>query len=112
MAQTRRLDESQHIQALRDRVASMPENELYRFSLAKALFDCGNFTESISNLEVALKKKPDWMAACTLQGRAWLALGDKQQARACFFRAAELAASQDHVTAREDILKQMESLDS
>jgi Tfp pilus assembly protein PilF len=99
-----------YISELKKRVEQSPDNELYRFSLAKAHFDAGNWEECISQLEVALKKKADWMAAVTLLARAHQALGHISEARSSYLRAVELATKQGHDTAREEITALMHSM--
>jgi len=80
----------------RQMVAQHPENELARFSLGKALFDRGKFTEAREHLAAALDRRPDWMVVQILLGKCALALGDPAAARAAFVRAHELAVAQNH----------------
>ncbi len=77
-------------------VAAQPNNDLARFSLAKALFDDGRFAESLPHLEHALQRKPDWMVVQILVGKTHLALGRRDEARAAFIRGRELAVAQHH----------------
>jgi Flp pilus assembly protein TadD len=77
-------------------VERFPENELARFSLGKALFDQGRFSEAREQLAVALSKRSDWMVVQILIGKCDLELGDHQRARAAFERALQLAIEQRH----------------
>lgn len=73
-----------------------PDNELARFSLGKAWFDLGRFTEAREQFVRALEKKPDWMVVQILLGKCDLATGDKAGAKAAFERARQLAIEQNH----------------
>ena len=77
-------------------VAQHPQNELARYSLGRALFDLGEFTEAKEHLRLALEKKPDWMVVQILLGKCDLELGDRASAVTAFQRARELAIAQHH----------------
>lgn len=77
-------------------VRQYPENELARFSLGRALFDSGDFTGAREHLEVALRRKPDWMVVQILLGKCDLARGDVLAAKTAFERALQLARDQHH----------------
>ena len=77
-------------------VAERPDNELVRFSLAKALYERGDHAGACPHFEAALARRPDWMAARILLGRCRLALGDRPQARLAFEYARQLAITQHH----------------
>jgi Flp pilus assembly protein TadD len=77
-------------------LATQPDNDLARFSLAKALFDSGRMVEARDHFAVALHKKPDWMVVQILLGRCELSLGNTPAARAAFEKALQLAIAQDH----------------
>ena len=94
------------IERHRQVVERYPENELGRFSLGKALFDLGRFDEAEPHLEVALKKRPDWMVVQILIGKCALELGRRSEAIAAFERARDLAVAQHH----EGPLAEMEGL--
>lgn len=83
-----------------------PGNELARFSLGKAYFDLGKFSEAKEQFQIALAKKPDWMVVQILLGKCELALGNKAVAKAAFERARQLAIEQNH----EGPLAEMEEL--
>jgi tetratricopeptide (TPR) repeat protein len=73
-----------------------PNNELARFSLGKAYYDAGQFTEAKSHFEQALARKPDWMVVQILLGKCELSLGNKPAAKASFEKALKLAIDQHH----------------
>lgn len=77
-------------------VTNHPDNELARFSLGRALFDSGGFTEAREHLSAALLRKPDWMAVQILVGKCALELGDPTAARTAFEKARDLALAQHH----------------
>ncbi len=83
-----------------------PDHELARFSLGKALYDAGSFSEARIHFERALARKPNWMMAQILIGKCDLALGDPVRAKAAFQRGLELAIAQNH----EGPKSEMESL--
>jgi Flp pilus assembly protein TadD len=87
-------------------VMQHPRNEVARFSLGKALFDAGQFAEARDQLQVALEKKPDWMAVQILVGKCEQSLGNREAARSAFLRARDLAREQNH----EGPLAEMEEL--
>ena len=90
----------------REMVARHPQNELARFSLGKALFDRGEFAEAHGQFVVALERRPDWMAVQILLGRCALSQGNRDEAKAAFERARDLALAQHH----EGPLAEMEQL--
>lgn len=77
-------------------LAIHPNNELARFSLAKAWFDLGEFDRAKAHFEVALASKPDWMVVQILLGKCELSLGHREQALSAFQRARQLALEQHH----------------
>ncbi len=77
-------------------IAQYPQNELARFSLAKAHFDAGDFATAAGHFQKAVEQKPDWMVAHILLGKCRLTLGARDAARVSFERARELAIAQDH----------------
>ncbi len=79
-----------------ERVGKFPDNELARFSLARAYYDAGRFAEAREQFALALTRKPDWMVAQILQGKCELSLGNTTAAKAAFTRARALAIEQHH----------------
>jgi uncharacterized protein HemY len=77
-------------------VEQAPENELARFSLGKALFDTEQYAEALGHFEVAIAKRPDWMAVQILIGKCHLYQGDRDKARQVLERARMLALEQRH----------------
>lgn len=77
-------------------VASQPENEMFRFSLAQALLREGKSADAVPHLEFCAAKKADWMMARILLGKTLLALGQKAAARPWLEQALQLAVDQNH----------------
>ena len=80
----------------RRRVGQFPDNELARFSLARACFDAALFAEAREQFALVLARKPDWMVAQILLGKCDLSLGRTAAAKAAFARARQLAIEQHH----------------
>lgn len=87
-----------------------PENELARFSLGRALFDAGDLLGAREHLEVALRRKPDWMVVQILIGKCDLAQGDLAAARRGFERALQLAREQRHEGPESELLELLSGL--
>ena len=77
-------------------VASQPDNELFRFSLAQALLAEGRGVEAIPHFEACVAKKSDWMMPRILLGKLLLQLGRREEARVLFTDALRLAVDQHH----------------
>jgi Tfp pilus assembly protein PilF len=94
----------------RELVRQYPENELARFSLGRALFDAGDFAGAREQLEVALRRKPDWMVVQILLGKCDLAQGSADAARSAFERALQLARQQHHEGPEAELLDLLSGL--
>ena len=77
-------------------VASQPENEMFRFSLAQALLREGRSAEAVPHLEFCANKKADWMMARILLGKTLLSLGRRADAKPWLEQALHLAIEQTH----------------
>ena len=89
-------ENSETIARYRKLLEQFPNHELARFSLGKAWYDSGDYGAARDEFELALARKPDWMAVQILLGRCELALGNQRRAREIFERARQLAIEQDH----------------
>jgi len=94
----------------REMVRQYPENELARFSLGRALFDAGDWAGAREHLEVALRRKPDWMEVQILLGKCDLAQGGRDSARAAFERALQLAREQHHEGPEAELMELLSGL--
>ncbi len=77
-------------------VEKNPDSELFRFSLAQALFQEGQMAEAEPHLRVCIEKKPDWMVAHIALGKALIELGRREEARPILQAAHQLAIEQNH----------------
>ncbi len=77
-------------------VDQQPDNELFRFSLAQALAAEGRVAESLPHYEYCVRKKPDWMMARILLGKALLQLERRADAKPLLEAALALAIEQHH----------------
>lgn len=91
-------------------VRQYPENELARFSLGRALFDAGDWAGAREHLEVALRRKPDWMVVQILLGKCDLAQGARDSARAALERALQLAREQHHEGPEAELMELLSGL--
>ena len=80
-----------------------PNNELAWFSLGKAYFQAGQWVEAKAQFQLALARKPDWMAVQILVGKCELALGNRPAAKTAFERARQLAIEQNHEGPRAEV---------
>ena len=92
------------------KIAEKPDNELFRFSLAKALIDAGRHAEAEPHLERAFAKKPDWMVVVMLLAQCALQRGDENGARAWYDKALALALDQHHETPEAEIRAALEEI--
>jgi Flp pilus assembly protein TadD len=93
-------------------VAKSPNNELARFSLAKALFDAGRFAEAGDAFQWCVQKKGDWMVPTIMIGRCQLQLGNTAAARVSLEKARQLAIEQHHDGPLEEIDGLLSSIQS
>lgn len=77
-------------------VASQPDNELFRFSLAQALVADGRGAEAVPHYEFCTGKKADWMMPRILLGKLFLQLGRRDDAKPLLAEALQLAVDQQH----------------
>ncbi len=87
-------------------VASQPENEMFRFSLAQALLREGQHEAALPHLEFCAAKKSDWMMARILLGKSLLALGRRAEAKPWLEQALQLAVDQTH----EDLERELRAI--
>lgn len=97
-------------EVFKSKVLQAPDNLLFQFSLAQALFEEGNYPSARAPLEVCLEKRKDWMMARILYGRTLLELGETEQARTELMDALRLAEEQHHEDPAEEILQLLEEI--
>ena len=77
-------------------LASAPENDLFRFSLAQALDKAGETAAAIPHYQQCADAKADWMMPRILLGKALLKLGQTSAGRLVLEEALALAVAQNH----------------
>ncbi len=80
-----------------------PHDELVQFSLGKALYDAGRFSEAETHLQAALQAKPDWMVVTMLLAKCALHREDRDAARKLYEDALGFAIVQHHEGPEEEI---------
>ena len=77
-------------------VARQPDNDLFRFSLAQALYSDGRGAEAVVHFEYCVAKKSDWMMPRILLGKLLLQLDRHADAKPLLADALNLAVTQHH----------------
>lgn len=80
-----------------------PGDELLHFSLGKALYDAGRFSEAEDHLQKALAARSDWMVVTMLLARCAIIREDREAARRLFDQALQMAIDQHHEGPEEEI---------
>ena len=80
----------------RAKLKESPQNDLFRFSLAQALFEEHDLEGCVLELQACLNKRPDWMIASLLLGKAKIALGNLSEARTILESTVKIAQEQNH----------------
>jgi len=91
-------------------VSQNPENEMFRFSLAQALFEEGTHEAAVPHFEACIQKKPDWMLAHILLAKAKIKLDSKEDAIALLKRALILAREQNHKDPEAEVMALLNDL--
>jgi predicted Zn-dependent protease len=94
------------------KVAEKPENELFRFSLGKALLDAGRWEEAEAQLEQAINRRSDWMVVAMLLARCAEHRKDFIAARRRWEQALGLAVTQHHEDPEREIRTALQRLDT
>jgi|TARA_B100001093_G_scaffold80997_2_gene72369 tetratricopeptide (TPR) repeat protein len=92
----------------REKLEKAPDNLLFRFSYGQALFAEGHSKDAIAVLEPAIDKKPDWMIALLILGKAHLELENYSAAKNALEKAMKAAFDQNHEEPREEIQSLLE----
>lgn len=99
-------------QRWRDLLNEEPDNELVRFSLAKALIEEKRFGDALEHLSEIIKVQPDFALAFGMLGRCYLAVGKKDQARQMAEQGLALSLEQKHEVPEMEARAVLEELDS
>lgn len=84
------------IQRWQKAVDADPDDELARFTLARAFMEAGQLEQACDHFRVTLTLKPDWMMACILLVRCLVELDEPEEARPLLEKARALALLQGH----------------
>ena len=104
------MDPADRIARFRAFVEKDPQNPLHNFALASALATSGDAEAAEAAFARCLEIDPQWMVASIQRGRALIALGRWDDARAALERGAELAQQQSHEEPFEEIRELMEQI--
>ena len=88
----------------RTKLEASPGNDLFRFSLAQALWDEENWSECIEQLELCLQERPDWMIASLLLAKVKMRTGELEDAQRILNDTVRMAREQDHEGPEEEAL--------
>ncbi|WP_309386660.1 tetratricopeptide repeat protein [Cerasicoccus frondis] len=80
----------------KEKVAKDPNNSLFRYSLAQALFDEKQYADAQEHLQFCVSSREDWMMPRILLGKSLLETGDVEAAKPILADALQLAVDQDH----------------
>lgn len=89
-----------------------PENELVRFTVAKAFMDQSNWAEARTHFEVLVRDNPTYALAWAFLARCLLNLDLKEECRAVCEQALPVARAQKHEVPLDEIESILSELDS
>jgi predicted Zn-dependent protease len=92
------------------KVIAKPDNMLFRFSLAQALYEEGDTTAAIPHLQKCADSRDDWMLPRILLGKALLDNAQAQTAKPILETALQLAIEQHHDDPAEELRAILEDL--
>jgi len=102
----------ERVELFRRKLEGDPCNVLFRFSLAQALFDEGNFSEAEETFCLCLEEREDWMLALLFRGRCLIELKRFDDATDILRLAVKAAMEQNHEDPEREarvLLEQIES---
>ncbi len=89
-----------------------PDNELLRFSFAKALMDERAWLEAARHFRTLVEQTPDYVIAWAFLARCLLEAGDREGARAAAETGMPLALKFNHEVPIEELEAVLEELNS
>ncbi len=93
------------------KVQADPNNQLFRFSYGQALLNEGRADEAVEHLTYCSKARNDWMLARILLGKALIATGETEAAKAILQDALRLAIEQHHEDPEAEVRQMLADLD-
>ena len=89
-----------------------PDNELVRFTYAKALIDESRFQEAEPEFARLVRENPDYALAWAFLARCRLQIGDRDGARQACERGLPVTRAQKHEVPEAEMLAVLDELDS
>ena len=105
------MSDHDRISAFKEKVENDPGNVFYRFSYGQALFEEGRYDEALEHLEHCALSRADWMIPRILMGKACIAIGRQEPARAWLGEAMQLAVEQNHEDPQVEIRRLLKDID-
>ncbi|MBS1984841.1 MAG: hypothetical protein JST16_11790 [Bdellovibrionales bacterium] len=93
-------------------LADEPDNELVRFSFAKALMDEKSWLPAAEQFEILVAQNPDYAIAWAFLARCLLNAGERERARDACDLGMPAAKRLNHEVPIEEIESVLEELDS
>lgn len=100
------------IASFQEKVEKNPNQVFFRYSLAQAYFEEGEFEKASSEFKKCLEVRPDWMMASLFVGKAEMESGNLQVARQFLEMTVGLAEEQAHEDPMVEAKQLLEALDS
>lgn len=98
------------IAALRNMIEKDPGDALARRMLAEDLYQAGDYTGAVEQLEAYVKLQEDEGAAYRILGDALVKLGKKKNARWAFRHGAEAARAHNHLQLAEELEQRLREI--
>ncbi len=102
----------ERVEVFRRKLEENAENLLFRFSLGKALFEEGEFSEAEDTFRRCLEEKQDWLLALLFLGRCLMELRRSDDAVDVLRLAVKAAADQNHEDPEREALALLEQLEA
>ncbi|MEK9783839.1 MAG: tetratricopeptide repeat protein, partial [Opitutales bacterium] len=87
---------SERITQFRQKLSTSPENLLFKYSLAQALFEENHFDEAIELFEQCIANRTDWMLVALYLGKAYLETGNSDNSEKYLPLTSELGQKPNH----------------
>ena len=100
------------IASFQEKVEKNPKQVFFRYSLAQAYFEEGEFVKASSEFRKCLDVRPDWMMASLFVGKAEMEIGNLQIARQFLEMTVSLAEEQAHEDPMIEAKQLLEALDA
>jgi len=91
------------LESLEKMLAKGMDNALLRFGLGKGYLDAGDDARAVEHLQRCVEFDPKYSAAWKLLGKAWLAAGDRAQARQAWEQGIQAAVGHGDKQAEKEM---------